>query len=331
MKSWFSGLSLLAALWAGTLTAEFGPAFQTALYAADASPCAQHAVEIQALAVDSVVSVTRFQLQKIDPAVLNTLLGKMKPAGADAGNAGNAALDAVAALLQTIQTKLTEAGITDFYRLQFENGTRLTVFPASNLQDAQKQTLSSMAAGESADSVLVERFGFLILSTSAEVSEQIKTVYAAPNSTPRPSLTAGLNATEGGFCSVVWIKPDSIFDIPNVGKISPLAKEQADKMSFATLTISMVDSPKAVILLQAADADAMADIADSIKQQIELFKTDQSMLENMMDPKTAAVLIPVITLISNSIQTQVEHNQMIMTLDLGAFAQDFISGNSVTK
>lgn len=287
------------------------------------SLCAKNARMIQALIGDDVVSVTRFDLGKIDFSALGKRLAELC---ASSGDPTQQALlgQMLPALLTQMAAQAQEAQVSDFYRLNLGDTGSIMAIPAEGLSLERKQNISAILAQQSPDSTVVERFGFLILYGKAFDSEKIKARFEKPSDKPRPTLLAGLAASEGAAISTVYLVPADIFTIPKLGKISPLAKEQEAQLSYAVLAVSLVGEPRAILLLKAADEASMTEIASAVDLLASGFKENDSILAKMLTEELkkqgqeafTPVALNVITQIFSQIKSQTNKDQMALTLEL---------------
>lgn len=297
------------------------------------TPCAKNAHALQALIGDDVLSVTRFDLAKIDIPALSRRLTDLSASSGEK-TAQQALLgEMLPALLAQMAARVTEAQVSDFYRLRFGDASSMLVIPAEGLSLERKQNISAILARQSPDNRVVERYGFLMIYGKAFDSEKIKARFQQPSDKPRPTLIAGLAATEGAAISTVFIDPANVFMIPKLGKISPLAKEQEERLSYAALAVSLVGEPRTILLMKASDEAAMAEIAAAVGTLVDACKENDSVLAKMLAEELkkqgkeslAPAALKLITLIFSQIKSQANNDQMALTLEMVPIAPELFA------
>lgn len=310
-------------------------------FAQEASPLAKNANALQALLGDGVKTVVRCDFDRIDFESLEKGLGEIFKGLPGDAEKNAAQREMFSTILSTAAERgiggLKKAGVHESYTLMFAEGDSISVFPSAGLSDENKKAISAYLAQTSPDFGLVERFGFLIPYKDKAAAERVKTLFEKANETPRPAVVAGLAACEGVAVTVVPSAPADIFTIPRVGKISPLSKEQEERLTYATLSLSLVGSPRAVVLMKASDEAAMGEISDAVGTLLAACKENDSIvaktvgeeLKKQGAEREADMIGKLIASVAGQITPQTEKDQMALTLALIPALKELIAAMNV--
>lgn len=300
-----------------------------AVNAQEPSASAQNAVRIQALLTDSTHSATRVCLQKINPQAVADTAAKLLADKTDSKEAVASAVQMIPERLRSYLTQTAEMGLNEFFIVRDGNEKYFWAVPIGSMTPEQINKVSAFVAPSAQAPTVFERFGFLIAVPESFSADEIKARFAQPSDKERPAITSALAAAEGAAFVTAYVNAANLFDIPKVGKVSPLGKELEEKIQYSAFAVSLVGPPKAVVLIKTVDADAMKNISGGLNKLIESFKANDSVIQsaiaNIMKQQGHDALADSAGSITvgafEKIQTQIENDQMILTLELTPLLQ----------
>lgn len=263
----------------------------------------------------------------------------------------------VARLLQVGRNYLNEnlksKGIGEFFFLGYGNpkdkeGINCCAFPSAHLTNAQKDSLITSLSETFNPLCIFERFGFLIMAKQNKtessnnneeaVRELRKTVLpkirkrfiqAAEAEKAAKSYEALIQANGTAF-SLIIINLSILKDFNSsvdseILKVSQDWKVADDKIVWASVNVSMVESPKIVVLCKFADESSAKTFVDETQTNMnDLRLTSSFMLKQQLTQLGNDVINKIdvdsfITKVFEAFQPQIKGSEVAIPLDLAVF------------